>query len=77
MATRSEQENISGSPDPLVEAFIRELIDGTPHPKAAKKAVTDVLAEELLASLREKERTSPRVVSLEFAFGRAPIPDQE
>ncbi|HEY7414386.1 MAG TPA: hypothetical protein VH593_04275, partial [Ktedonobacteraceae bacterium] len=40
--------------DPLIKALLKELIDETSY-QAGKKTVTEVLSEELLASLKEKK----------------------
>ncbi|MBO0780506.1 MAG: hypothetical protein J2P37_16915 [Ktedonobacteraceae bacterium] len=65
MTTRAGQGATQSRYDPLVEVLLKELIDETPQPKAGKKNITDVLAEELLASLKEAESITPQEVSLE------------
>jgi hypothetical protein len=65
MGTHIGQGNVAGSSDPLVEALLRELIDETPRPKTARKAITDALMEDMLTSLKEPGYAPSQPVSLE------------
>src|SRR5579875_2425397 len=68
MTTHARRGAKGSQYDPLVEALLKELIDEATHPKAGKKTVTEVLTEELLASLKEEKEAghvSPQEVSLE------------
>lgn len=65
MGTHIGQGNMADSSDPLVEALLKELIDEAPRSKATRKTITDMLTEELLASLKGTRPASSQTVSLE------------
>lgn len=65
MSPRAEQGATQKPDDSLAETLLRELIDKTGQSKAGKKTITDILAEELLGSLKETEHTPSEDVSLE------------
>lgn len=68
MTTHSGQSTMRDRIDPMVEALVKELIEGTSYPKATKDAITAALAEELMASLSPSVRTVLQASSFETAI---------
>ncbi len=68
MTTHSGQSTMRDLIDPMVEALIKELIEGASYPKATKDAITAALAEELTASLSPSVRAVLQAPSFETAI---------